>query len=920
MFKRIVKKSIVRFFFFNMLFIAGASTVITGYLWIDSEFRHFSIDSEKMRSAYIQSQREMVKNETEKAFNYTQYIRSTIEPRLKNRVKEKVGNFYIILSALLKNYGRFHNILDVLKNRDKTYSLPSLHDSNGYYFIFKTSDNIDPQINSVFHFAPGDLEWIKKKGADFIDTERINPVPESSVCYMKYIDFADVFLGRIELKSQFIIYIQKEILSNIGKIKFGEKGYVFVVDYNGTTLWNERKPEMVGKKVWSESSPEGLKVIKKARETAIRENGGFIEYQWHTLDSLKMQPKISFLKAIPEWKWIIGSGVYLEEIDSVIAQREIDLKKSVRKLVFRITLFFIGILGGISIITWLYSRRLKKFGEVFISFFKKAAISHEKIDKSKLEVEEFIILADSVNDMLAQRQEVENSLKESKEQLAILFRSITDGVIAVDTDLNVTWINRTAELLTGIPDDQAIGKPLFEVLMMVDEKTENPLSDPVSSALKKGEIIQSPDSALLICRDGTRRIVSNSAAPTRDKDGNIKGAVIVLQDITEKRKMQEEIQKAQKLESLGILAGGIAHDFNNLLTGILGNINLAKIYTDSTTYVYKLLSTAEKAAIRTHRLTHQLLTFASGGSPIKKIARVKEFVEEAVSFAVRGSAITCEYNISPYVQPVEVDEGQINQVLNNLIINAIQAMPNGGRIKISADNFDLDEDIGLPLENRQYVRIMIEDTGTGIPEDILKKIFDPYFTTKPKGSGLGLSSAYSIMKNHNGFIDVKTSVGEGTTFILYLPALNRVISGKELIDKRGREGKIIKGSGRILIMDDERAVSDIAGRMLTHLGYHTEVARDGEETLELYKKSMGAGDPFDLVIMDLTIPGGLGGVETIKKLREIDPKAKAIVSSGYSNDPVMADFKDYGFNGCIMKPYKIQELGKTIFEVLNPIE
>jgi len=324
------------------------------------------------------------------------------------------------------------------------------------------------------------------------------------------------------------------------------------------------------------------------------------------------------------------------------------------------------------------------------------------------------------------------------------------------------------------------------------------------------------------------------------------------------------------------------------------------------------LTEAEKASLRARDLTKQLLIFSLGGAPIKKILSIAEVIKDSTLFALRGSKVRCEFSLPADLWPVEVDEGQISQVINNLIINADQAMPEGGIIEVCTENITIDAGYGFPVKEGEYIKISIKDQGVGIPEEYLTKIFDPYFTTKQKGSGLGLSTTYSIIKNHQGYITLESKTREGTTFYIYLPALP-----KEFLTKKEEEEKIFTGGGKILVVDDEKMVRDVTGNMLKLIGYESESAGDGAEAVEVYKKARESQQSFDAIILDLTIPGTMGGRETIKKLMEIDSEVKAIVCSGYSNDPVMANFREYGFSGFLVKPYKVEELNEILQRIIT---
>ncbi len=405
-------------------------------------------------------------------------------------------------------------------------------------------------------------------------------------------------------------------------------------------------------------------------------------------------------------------------------------------------------------------------------------------------------------------------------------------------------------------------------------------------------------------------MVEAHAYPVFDDTGNVAMVVELVRDITERKRLENEIRNTHKLESLGVLAGGIAHDFNNLLTGILGNISLAKVLIKPQDKACKRLDEAEKAVGRARDLTQQLLTFSKGGAPVKKTASMEQIVMDSASFVLSGSNVRCEFIIPDSVWPVEADEGQMNQVINNLIINSDQSMPEGGMIRVSIVNLIVGPMDVLPVKEGRYVKISIEDQGVGIPEEHLQRIFDPYFSTKQKGSGLGLATVYSIINSHDGHIKVESKIGIGTTFHIFMPASVNSLQATTLPKETP-----IRGSGKILVMDDEEVIREVAAQILGHLGYSVVVCCDGVETIEAYLKAKESGEPFIAVIMDLTVPGGMGGKETMKRLREIDSGVVGIVSSGYCNDPILAHYSEYGFSGVVAKPYNMEELGKALHNI-----
>ncbi|MBI1821641.1 MAG: response regulator, partial [Nitrospirae bacterium] len=397
------------------------------------------------------------------------------------------------------------------------------------------------------------------------------------------------------------------------------------------------------------------------------------------------------------------------------------------------------------------------------------------------------------------------------------------------------------------------------------------------------------------CKDGS--VIQTETNAKRIADGRFQA---IMRDITSRKREAENHIKVEKLESITILAGGIANDFNNLLTAILGNISLALLSTDSGNPAFHRLAAAEKASLRAQELTQQLLDFSKGRSPAKKEASIKNLLIEAARFASRGTSIKCDFHLSPDLWVVEVDEGQINQVINNLIINAVQA---SGEVEDSPP---------VNLLPGKYVRISIQDQGVGIPEENLTKIFDPYFTTKPTGSGLGLATSYSIIKKHGGEIIVTSRLNQGTTFSFYLPALDK-ISSDTVVQKE----PLLRGTGRILLLDDEEDVLEVTAYMLKELGYEVALARDGTEVLSIYQNAMESKKPFAAVIMDLTIPGGMGGKEVLPKLLKMDSGVRAIASSGYFSEPVLANWKSYHFCSVLSKPYRLADLGKTLDQVLK---
>ncbi|PKL43641.1 MAG: hypothetical protein CVV41_07660 [Candidatus Riflebacteria bacterium HGW-Riflebacteria-1] len=505
-------------------------------------------------------------------------------------------------------------------------------------------------------------------------------------------------------------------------------------------------------------------------------------------------------------------------------------------------------------------------------------------------------------DITSQKQ-AEAILAAEKERLAVTLRSIGDGVITTDTSGKIVMMNRVAEELTGWPQVEAEGQPLEEVFRIIHETTREPCTSPVAKVIASGEIVELANHTMLIARDGTERIIADSGAPIKDANNATIGVVLVFRDMTEKQKLLDALQRTDKLEAIGVLAGGIAHDFNNLLSGIFGFIELARITKDA----QKTASYLDQALIvfeRAKNLTRQLLAFSKGGAPLRKPGYLGPIIKESAMFALSGSAINCEFSIAEDLWAADFDKGQIEQTIDNLVINAQQAMPMGGKIFIQAQNIILTSGNHLLLKPGNYLRISVKDSGIGMPAGIMQRIFDPFFTTKQKGNGLGLTTCYTIIQKHGGMIDVESVMGKGSTFHIFLPASQSLLESKTAAPQAQHSGK-----GQILIMDDEPFVRNIVSKLLQNMGYSVVEAKDGEEALSLLTSN---GAAIDAAIFDLTITGGMGGKDAIVEVRKRFPDLPVFVSSGYSDDPVMAQPQKYGFNDSLGKPYLKEELSALL--------
>jgi PAS domain S-box-containing protein len=506
------------------------------------------------------------------------------------------------------------------------------------------------------------------------------------------------------------------------------------------------------------------------------------------------------------------------------------------------------------------------------------------------------------------RKEAIKKIKESEEKYKNLHESMRDAFVHVDMEGKIVEFNKHFLDILGYTEKEIKNLNWEDITPKKWHEMETNIIN--EQIIKEGysEVYEKE----YIKKDGTIIPVELRTFLLKNSENNPEGMWAIVRDISGRKKAEEELRKIERLESLGVLAGGIAHDFNNLLTGILGNLSLAQMGKGEDSE--EILEEAKQASIQAKNLTQQLLTFSKGGEPIKGKVNVGEIIRKSAEFSLHGSNVKCEFRFARDLWETEVDKGQMAQVIDNLVINAKQAMPKGGKIRIKAENFILDENKSLPIPKDKYIKITLQDEGIGVPEEYLPKIFDPYFSTKQEGSGLGLATVYSVIQKHGGHITVESQAGIGTSFCIYLPAIKEK-KAKEIKEEKPK--KPLSGAGKILIMDDEKIVRKAVGGMLQRLGYTVESAEKGEEAISIYKKAMESGEPFDAVILDLTVPGGMGGKDTIDKLLRVDPEVKAIVSSGYSTDPIMANHEKYGFKAVVAKPFDLKDLNETIKKVLG---
>lgn len=520
------------------------------------------------------------------------------------------------------------------------------------------------------------------------------------------------------------------------------------------------------------------------------------------------------------------------------------------------------------------------------------------------EVASVVIITEDVTDRI-QSKAVKEELRETTEKYRSLVRNLPVAAYTTDGKGYIVSANPAMQKMFRAKNEEN----LYKIPVHKRYKSSSARYSFLKE-LEESDYSVSNYETELVREDGSVFWASISANANFKRGSDTFFIDGIIRDITDSKALEEERIKTQKLESIGVLAGGIAHNYNNIMAAILGNITLAKLYIPEDNRALEKLNEAEKASLRASGLTKQLLTFSKGGRPVKKLLDMKDILLEAASFAATGSKVKVNFVLQEGLWHARIDEGQITQVVHNLVINSIQSIENRGTIEILCENVVIDSSLTSSLVSGNYLKIQVVDNGTGIPPEIINEIFDPYFTTKSTGNGLGLSTVYSIISNHDGQISVNSVQGEGTTFTLFLPAT--LETAKAISYEDAKFVAPDKNVERILVMDDEEAVLEVAEELLTHFGYFVDIATNGEDAIRMYVESMDRGTRYDLLIMDITVPGGMGGAEALHEIHRHDPLAKAVVASGYSSNAIMSDFKRFGFIGSLAKPFDLETILSTI--------
>lgn len=903
-------------------------TVLIVTLQVIRSRQGFGELAEKVKADYVSSQKALIKQEVLRVVDMVNHHRSQRDQEAQNIVRERAYEAFAIAEHLYRqNKDR--------RSRDAIQELISealrpirFGEGLGYYFITRLdgreilfADRPEMEGKNLLGMQDTEGQYVirdmisiaEAAGEGFYEYHWTKPGSDQSghrkISYIKRFEPFDWIIGTGLYVEDVEAQIKSELLNEISRVRFGEEGYIFVNRMDGDALVSNGQRFSGDKKLWQlfDKNPEAmLDIFQKEYQAAQKPEGDYIYYTFQKLtDSATESPKTSFIYGLPDWNWLIGAGVYLDDVEAVVGELHTALTQDLqREIGVTILIAAFALLAFLSVFQLISRRYINDFN-LFLKFFEQAATDDKEIDCDQVRYADLRQMAEQANRMLHEKQVAKLNLRNEKERFKELTEHLPVGVFEADLDLNLTYVNRKGLAIFGYTvEDLAHGLNGLDMFVSEDRtKVRNNVSRRMQS------VHSEMNEYLGLRKDGTTfPVVSHSSLI--ESEGKMIGIRGFIADISERKYRDEEQLKLKKLESVGVLAGGIAHDFNNLLAGLFGNIEMAKRSLPEDHKAWRYLNTAGQSLENATNLTQQLLTFAKGGEPIKEIIPIGNLLEDATQFSLRGSNVRLQSQISADLYPVNADRGQLNQVISNLVINARQAMPEGGILLLRAENHGAGD--------QREIRISFRDQGTGIAPQYLDKVFDPYFTTKQQGSGLGLASCYSIVSKHGGRITVESELNQGSTFTIYLPAATPELEGGSLPEQQSDDAANGEArSVRVLLMDDEETIREICGEMLKDMGHQVSYAVDGEDALEKYRAALRCGRAFDIVISDLTIPGGMGGQELVQELFHLDPHAKIIVSSGYATDPVMANYRQYGFHGRVAKPYHFAELQKIIEQQLH---
>jgi signal transduction histidine kinase/ActR/RegA family two-component response regulator len=813
--------SLVKTIFISMISIAVVSILILGSLMVHYEYVNFNRGSKELRDEFMKEQKTTIKNEVDKAVDYIEYMKSKQKEGLQASLKNKANQAYDIAMNIYNENKGAKSLIEVEKLVKNALEPIRFNGRRGDYFAIQLDGvgqlfagrpemegkNILDMRDAAGKYVIHDMiEIVKDKAEGFYEYAWTKSEKEGKdfpkLAYIKLFKPFNWLIGAGEYLDDDEIFMQEQIFDRISEIRFGKDGYIFVVTYDGVTLINDTQSDMIGKNIWELTDPNGVKVIQEERRAVENPDGGFINYVWNKPGGTKPAAKISFIRGVKDWQWMIGAGVYVDEIDKIISQNRKSLEERVRHQLIKVALLLLFLIAMTYLTAKLISLRINKSLVTFSSFFQRAAAESTKIDLNDINFSEFKALAGSANSMLEKREQAERSLREN---------------------------------------------------------------------------------------------------------------------ISERERLEAQLRQAQKMEAIGTLAGGIAHDFNNILLPILGHTEMLMMGLPPESHIQYNLQQIYQAGNRAKDMIKQILAFSRKDRQEKKPVQLGPIIAEAVAL-LRGSlptTIEIQYDIKTKDDTALANPIHIHQVILNLSANAAHAMrEKGGQLRIELDDFEIGQKVTQLFPHAtsgQYLSLTVKDSGRGISPGIMDKIFEPYFTTKNigEGTGMGLAVVHGIVLDHKGDIRVESEPGKGSKFTALFPKY------KSIEGEKGAGLEIPSampgGNEKILLVDDEFVVVDVLQSMLENMGYIVAAHTSSIEALETFSRSPVK---FDLVITDMTMPN-MTGKDLAMELLTLRPDVPIILCTGFSEQIDEEGAKAAGIKAFLMKPVLMNEVARTVRNVLD---
>ncbi len=931
--------------FFCMFFIALVSVSVIAVVWFADTVKYFKVHDSEFISSHKAFKKKIVKSRVLENLAFIQVQKSRVNSLLETEIKKRTATAWNIAQSIHKN-NKGSLAKDTLKGL-VTDALRNIRFFNGRGYYFAVAMNgtdvlypVRPQLegtdilnltdaNGSFVIKK-ELALIKTRGEGFIEALWSQPGPSGTVSlkrsYIKYFEPFDWYLGCGEYLESFETDVQKSVLAELSGIGPGNDSYLFVLGRDGTFLMHPVEKELVGQKIQDVYQENGKELMQQMAEAAGRPDGGFVSYDWIKPSTARVTPKLSYLKAIPDWGWIIGSGIYLDDIDAEIAVKKSELNQALKDQLVFMLLFTLILTLLVFIIAKIISIKARRSFYLLSHFFEKAASESVEIDITAMHYKEFVRLATLANKMVAEQKEMDGRLKESEKQFRILLDTTPSiAVQGYNLDLTVDYWNRASELLYGYTRQEAVGKSLLDLI--IPDGMRDEVKEVVSHGLKTGEM---PDieELLLKRKDGSLVPVLSSHAIVRSK-GRPLQLYCMDADLSEIKKahkeqeqLQEKLARNRKMEALGLLAGGVAHDLNNILSGIVSYPELLLLNEGLDSETRSALVTIHESGQKAAAVVGDLITIARGVAasmePLSLNQVVRDYLRspEHAALVKTHPYVVVKDSLDETVFNVSGSRVHINKVIMNLVTNGVEAVLEQPDPLVDITTWNTYVDRPLrgydEVSIGEYSVMSVTDNGLGISDQDLERIFEPFYTKKimgRSGTGLGLTVVWNTLQDHSGYINI-TSNGSGTTFDLYFPAVRDDVS--QLTREIADLDLLFGNQEKILVVDDEPSQRKIAVSILKKLNYRADAVETGAAAVD-YIRQQGA----DLILLDMIMKPGMNGRETYEKILAVSPGQKAVIASGFSESEDVKKALDMGAACYLKKPYSITRLGRVLKEELG---